>query len=160
MPKSGFTFPTLVTWTDPNGKTHIPPDPPLVKGYPPWFPRPNEYRREKPLKQCPSLTCRRAKRCTSLLYGEFCQKSHMDRETFRWKIVERIDAFTRAQGREPVTYKEGDPVGTPPPEMKRALQARQDELMREHLLEWQTNWISKQKNKFSATKTQHISAAE
>jgi hypothetical protein len=146
MAKSSLQYPTLVTWTDPQGKTHIPPDPPLVDGCPPWLPRPNEYKRETPLTRCPSLACRRSHVCASLLYGAYCQKTHMDRETFRGKIIEHIDAITRSCGREPAEYT-GGPVPTPPPEMKRALQQRQDFLFHEALLKWQTDWIQLQKNK-------------
>jgi hypothetical protein len=159
MPKSSREYPTLVTWTDPQGKVHIPPDPPLVEGYPPWFPRPNEYRRTTPLKRCPSLTCRRTHSCASLLYGKFCQKTHMDRESFRYQIIARIDAITRSFGREPVEY-DGGPIPTPPPEMKRALQARQDELEHEHLLEWQTGWIERQKKKAKKPLEESIFAVE
>ena len=144
MPKR--EYPTLVTWTDPTGKTHVPPDPPLVKGYPPWWPRPNEYRRKVPLKACPSLACRRARRCESLLYGEFCRKTHMEREDFRAALLAKITAYLKARN-----IPEGPPSDNPPPrEMKEALQARQDEIEREELLKFQTGWIEEQKAKWKS----------
>jgi hypothetical protein len=157
MPKR--EYPTLITWTDPSGTTHIPPDPPLVEGYPPWWPRPNEYRRNEPLKKCPALQCRRARRCAAPHYDKFCQKTHMEREAFRQQIIDKIDAFTRAQGREPVQYT-GGPSPTPPPEMKRALQERQDELIREEILKYQTAWIEKQKQKWAKKHQSNINSVE
>lgn len=147
-------YPTLITWIDPSGVTHIPPDPPMVDGYPPWWPRPNEYRRNTPLKKCPDLACRRTHHCAALLYGKYCQKTHLEREAFRQQIIDKIDAFTRAQGREPIEYT-GGPVPTPPPEMKRALEERQEELIRAEMLKFQTQWIDRQKQKW--TKKQKIS---
>lgn len=152
-------YPTYVTWTDPEGKTHIPPDPPLVEGYPPWFPRPNEYKRNTPLKDCPSLTCRRLHRCTALLYGKYCQKTHMEREAFRQQIIDRIDAATRSFGREPVEYL-GGPIATPPPEMKRALEERQAECIREELTRFQTQWLEKRKQKWTKNHQPQINSAD
>jgi hypothetical protein len=152
-------YPTLITWTDPEGITQIPPDPPLIEGYPPWWPRPNEYKRNTALKKCPALQCRRARRCAAPLYGKFCQKTHLEREAFRQQIIEKIDAFTRAQGREAVEYT-GGPIATPPPEMKRALQERQDELIREEILKYQTRWIEKQKQKWAKKQQPIINLTE
>ena len=146
MPK--LRYPTLITWTDPSGTTHIPPDPPLVEGYPPWWPRPNEYRRNEPLTKCPALQCRRARRCAAPVYGKFCQKTHMEREEFRWQLDAKLEAFMR-QNNIPFGKSSSDDVATPPPAMKRALQERQDELIREELLKFQTSWIEKQKQKWA-----------
>jgi hypothetical protein len=144
-------YPVLITWTDPNGKTHIPPDPPLIEGYPPWFPRPNEYRRDEALKKCPSMICRRTRRCTSPLYGKYCQKTHMEQEEFRHTIIATIDRFMVENNIPQSTPRPGISRG-PGPDMKRALQERQDECIREALLEYQTGWIEKQKRRFEKKK--------
>jgi hypothetical protein len=147
-------FPTLITWTDPVGKTHIPPDPPLTDGYPPWFPRPNEYRREEVLKKCPSLLCRRIRRCSSPLYGKYCQKSHMEREEFRHTIIDKINRFM-AENNIPHRTRPADTYGSPGPAMKRALQERQDECLHEALLAFQTAWMEKQKRRFEKRNINH-----
>ena len=145
--RNSARYPILITWTDPNGKTHIPPDPPLVEGYPPWFPRPNEYRRDEALEKCPSLMCRRMRKCTTPLYGKYCQKTHMEAEEFRQRLLAKIDRFMAENNIPKLTPLPGTFPG-PGPGMKRALQEREDECMREALLEFQTAWIEKQKRRF------------
>jgi hypothetical protein len=139
-------FPTLITWTDPNGKTHVPPDPPLREGYPPWMPRPNEYELDEPLAKCPDLNCRRKNKCVSLIVGKYCRKTHMEPAAFRAKLAEKVERIARELG---VPEEPPLPPGVipppPPPEMKRILQERCDELRREALLEFQTGWIEEQK---------------
>ena len=148
MPK--LEYPTLITWTDASGKVHVPPDPPLIDGAPSWIPRPNEYKRRTPLKKCPALACRRGQKCVSPLYGGYCQKTHMDRESFRWQLVAKIDAFMVANG-IPVTDGCSQPYAQPGPEIKRALEEREAECLREELLKFQTGWINAQKRKIGLT---------
>jgi len=137
-------FPTLVTWTSPDGKTHVPPDPPLIEGCPPWFPRVNEYRRAEPLKKCPEARCRRAGRCVSLLYDKFCQKTHMEHEAFRQALCDKIDRLMKEKlgdDWECGPLDPNEPVPTPPREMKLALQAAAEKNERAALLKWQTEWL-------------------
>jgi hypothetical protein len=152
-------YPTLITWTDPSGKTHIPPDPPLIEGYPPWWPRPNEYRRNEPLKKCPALQCRRARRCAAPHYGKFCQKTHMEREEFRWQLDAKISALMTLHN-IPSSKPSDDAISAPPPEMKRALQERQDELIHTEILKYQTQWIEKQKQKWAKKHQPSINSVE
>jgi hypothetical protein len=83
----------------------------------------------------------------------------MECEAFRFQLIDKIDAFTRAQGREPAQYT-GGPIATPPPEMKRALQQRQDELIREEILKFQTRWIEKQQKKWAKANKSQINSVE
>jgi hypothetical protein len=83
----------------------------------------------------------------------------MEREEFRQQIINHIDAFTRDQGRAPAEYR-GGPTVTPPREMKRALEERQEELMREALLKFQTQWIEKQKAKWEKAYKSFINSAQ
>lgn len=146
-------FDILITWTAPDGTVHVPPDPPLEKGYPPWMARPNEYRRDTPLKKCPDIKCRRAGKCLSLLYQEFCQKTHMHAEEFRAALVLKIDRL--------MTEKLGDawpsgprppdqPICTPPRAMKIILEKAMHLKHREALLQWQTVWIERRKAEYAA----------
>lgn len=150
-----IVYPTLITWTSPDGKLHVPPDPPLVKGYPPWFPRPNEYRRRPPLKKCPDTKCRRAGKCVSLLYGEFCQKTHMMADDFRAALANKIDRLMReklgADWDKPDADEPYDPCPTPHPDIKRDLEKAQAEKEHQELLNWQTQWIEKVKREYATS---------
>lgn len=142
--KSSRQFETLVTWTSPDGKVHVPPDPPLVQGYPPWLPRPNEYRRNPPLAKCPDRKCRRANTCVSPHYGEFCRKTHMEREEFRAALVRKIDRLMKQKLGDAWDDSPPDPdaaIVTPPREIKHALEAAQAANERSALLRWQLNWL-------------------
>lgn len=146
-------YPTLVTWTSPDGKVHVPPEPPQVHGYPPWIPRPNEYRRETPLKKCPDKKCRRAGTCVNPHYGEFCQKTHMEREAFRAALVVKIDRLMKKKLGDDwdiSPHDPNEPSPTPPPGMKRILETAQARNERAALLAWQTGWIAKVKAEYAA----------
>jgi hypothetical protein len=147
-------FDVLVTFTDRHGRIHLPPDPPLVEGYPPWFPRPGEYRREQPLGKCPSGRCRRAKSCVSPINGSFCRKTHMEAEAFRAALVQKIDRLLREyHGDEPAPANDEDDQSSsapPPPEMKRALAAAMEDHLREELRKWQQNWANEMARKEKA----------
>jgi hypothetical protein len=137
-------FEVLVTFTDKWGRVHEPPDPPLVKGYPPWFPRPNEYRRNAPLKRCPETKCRRAQTCVSLLYGEFCQKTHMEAEEYRGQLAAKIDRLYKERfGPDYETpIDPANPCPTPPREMKLALEKAEAQKLHQELLNWQRQWVA------------------
>lgn len=151
------TFEVLATFTDHKGRVHLPPDPPLIKGYPPWFPRPHEYRRKPPLAHCPDGKCRRAQKCLNPLHGEFCQKTHMDAEAFREQLIRTIDdlMYERFGTEWDEMQREGEaerartgddcpPLG---PEWKAWLTERETELLRQELLAFQQNWVKEQQEK-------------
>jgi len=141
----------LATFTDHRGRIHEPPDPPEIEGYPPWFPRPREYRRTTPLARCPSSKCRRAGKCVSLLYGKYCQKTHMDQEAFRWRLCDRIDDIMRrligSEWDEFLAQPPAEQYPVPGPEWKKALNAASERLEKEALLKWQQKWVSEQQEK-------------
>jgi hypothetical protein len=146
-------FPALITWVDPTGKLHIPPDPPLVEGYPSWSWRPNEYKRNQELKRCPAKACRRARSCVAPHYGKFCQKTHTDAETYRKGLLNRVLKIMRSLGHKPPPPLPTGEIGPPPPKsMKRALEKAWVRNWNAALLEFQTNWINEQKRKFEAPK--------
>ena len=157
LPKRNPNFPTLITWTDPTGKLHVPPDPPLREGYcPPWLNLPNEYPRKQHLKKCPSAKCRRARRCVDPHVGGFCQITHMTAGEFRANLADRIDRLLRDQGIEPAPPPLPGEITEPPPaSLKRELQAACDAKEREALLKFQTDWINEQKRKFAARESKH-----
>jgi hypothetical protein len=145
-------YPTLITWTDPTGHVHIPPDPPLREGYPPWSNRPHEYPRPVPLKKCPSTLCRRSQRCADLMHNKYCRKTNMDADEFRRGLLQRIKAILRAHGRVlPTRIDHNAPVNMRP--LKQALQRRCDESWQEEVLKFQTDWIEAQKRSFAARAT-------
>lgn len=144
-------FPTLAVFIDRHGKTHAPPPPPLVEGYPPWMPRPNEYRREVALKKCPVLACRRAHECRAPLYKKFCRKTHVRAEAFRATLALKIGRLMEKHAKEiglgkaPPVDKNGDMKG-----LKRALEQRMMDDEHKYLLEWQEKWVKEMKAKEEA----------
>jgi hypothetical protein len=111
------------------------------------------------LKKCTALKCRRARRCAAPLYDKFCQKTHMEREEFRGRLADKIEALMKLHN-IPSSTPTPNEIPTPPPEMKRALQARQDEIEYEELLKFQTQWIEKQKAKWAKTHEPRINYKE
>lgn len=136
-------YPTLVTWTDPSGKCHVPPLPPLVEGAPPWVQRPHEYRREQPLPKCPSLACRRAAACNDPHHGKFCRKTHMDVETYRIGLIKRITALNKRFFAEGMHLLPRSNMT-----LRQAFLLRSEEGHREELLKWQSRWIEQKKAEY------------
>ncbi len=62
-------------------------------------------------------------------------------------------------GREPVEYL-GGPTATPPPNMKRCLEERQAECIREELIKLQTQWLEKRKQKWTKNHQPQINSAD
>jgi hypothetical protein len=145
-------FPTLAFFIDRHGKRHTPPPPPLVDGYPPWHPQPNEYRRETPLKMCPVLACRRAHACRAPIRKKFCCKTHVRVSAFRVLLAMKIGRLMKQHAKElglgkipPPVEKDGGSKG-----LKLALDQQMKDNEHKFLLEWQENWVKEMKAKEEA----------
>jgi hypothetical protein len=145
-------FPTLAFFIDRHGKRHTPPPPPLIEGYPPWYPRPNEHRREVALKKCPVLACRRAHKCRAPYMKKFCRKTHMQTLEMRAALAIKLDRLLKEH------VKSLGPGKMPPPaekegsmrDLKRAFEQRIMDDEHKLLLEWQENWVKEMKAKEEA----------
>ena len=145
-------FPTLAVFIDRHGKRHAPPPPPLVEGYPPWMPRPNEYRREVALKKCPALACRRAHACRVPILKKFCRKTHVRAPAYRATLAIKIGRLMKEHAKAlglgkvpPPVEKDGGMKG-----LKLALDQQMKDNEHKFLLEWQENWVKEMKAKEEA----------
>jgi hypothetical protein len=145
-------FPTLAFFIDRKGKTHTPPPPPLVEGYPPWMPRPNEHRREVALKKCPVLACRRADECRAPFMKKFCRKTHMRTVEMRVALAIKIGRLMKEHAKELGLGKVPPPVENDAGMrgIKLALDQQMKDNEHKFLLEWQENWVKEMKAKEEA----------